>query len=548
MGLEEIQAKIDAQGLKVRTLKTEKADKAAVDAAVKELLALKEEFKAAGGVIEDPKSSKKKKGAAPAAAPAAPAADDEAAKKKAKADEKEAKKAARKEGKAAAIAKKDGAAPAAPAAKPSKAAKPAAPAGAGLTVFPCGSSAIKAAAAIACLTVSDQSPPAPTAGAPMPAGTPAVVTSDGSVIAGAATVLSFCCEQSPVLAPASDLEAAQVQQWLSFCVSAKGADMAKGVDAGLLHSTHLAGNHLTAADLAVYEVVHPTMASTKGKGYTNLTRWFEYLQYCEGVCGVLPEVQIGTTFFVPQIVAGAGAKKSAPKEDKKAAKQAAPEAKKAEKPAAAEGELSDMQAKQLAKKKAKEDAKKASKEGKEGKEAAPAKEAKKATGDWNVSHLNIIVGTIVKAWEHPDSDKLWCEEIDCGEAQTRQIASGLRKYYPEQSGLQDRKVLVLANLKPKKLGGFPSNGMVLCASNSDKSKTIFVEVPEGVPNGERVSFAGFDGEPATPQQMDKKKVFEAVAPTLVVADDGTCTCNGSVAFTTTKGVCMAPGMGGAHIA
>merc|ERR1711924_546444 len=151
-------------------------------------------------------------------------------------------------------------------------------------------------------------------------------------------------------------------------------------------------------------------------------------------------------------------------------------------PAPAEADLSEMQAKQLAKKKAKEDAKKA----KEGKgQEAPSKEAKKATGDWNVSHLNIVVGTIVKAWEHPDSDKLWCEEIDCGEAQPRQIASGLRHYYPEVSALQNRKVLVLANLKPKKLGGFPSNGMVLCASNSDKSKTIFVEVPAGVPNGER---------------------------------------------------------------
>lgn len=51
--------------------------------------------------------------------------------------------------------------------------------------------------------------------------------------------------------------------------------------------------------------------------------------------------------------------------------------------------------------------------------------------------------------------------------------------------------------------------------------------------------------------MDKKKVFEAVAPTLVVADDGTCTCNvdgKAVVFTTTAGPCMAPKMGGSHIA
>ena len=165
-----------------------------------------------------------------------------------------------------------------------------------------------------------------------------------------------------------------------------------------------------------------------------------------------------------------------------------------------------------------------------------------------MSHLKVVVGTIVKAWKHPDSDKLWCEEIDCGEGENRQIASGLRAYYPEEADMKvPRKVLVLANLKPKKLGGFPSNGMVLCASNADKSKTIFCEAPEGAPNGEQIKFEGFEGEPATPAQMDKKKVFETVAPMLKVADDGTCTGAG-VAFSTSAGPCKAPGMAGSHIA
>lgn len=44
----------------------------------------------------------------------------------------------------------------------------------------------------------------------------------------------------------------------------------------------------------------------------------------------------------------------------------------------------------------------------------------------------IFVG---QAWKHPDSDKLWCEEIDLGEPEPRQIASGLRHFYAEESDL-----------------------------------------------------------------------------------------------------------------
>ncbi|KAJ8608245.1 hypothetical protein CTAYLR_009473 [Chrysophaeum taylorii] len=80
--------------------------------------------------------------------------------------------------------------------------------------------------------------------------------------------------------------------------------------------------------------------------------------------------------------------------------------------------------------------------------------------DTAVSRLAIVVGRIVDAWPHPDSDKLFCEKIDLGEAWggVREIGSGLRAYY-SQADLQDRLVLVVANLKPKKLAGFASKGM-----------------------------------------------------------------------------------------
>lgn len=69
-------------------------------------------------------------------------------------------------------------------------------------------------------------------------------------------------------------------------------------------------------------------------------------------------------------------------------------------------------------------------------------------------------------WNHPDADKLFCEEINVGEETPRQIASGLRDYYSFED-LQDRKVLVVCNLKSSKLVGFVSEGMVLAAKVSD---------------------------------------------------------------------------------
>merc|ERR1719387_175245 len=138
-------------------------------------------------------------------------------------------------------------------------------------------------------------------------------------------------------------------------------------------------------------------------------------------------------------------------------------------------------------------------------EAAPAPFAK----------LDVRVGRIVEAWPHPDSEKLWCERIDVGEEEPREIASGLRAYYPSVEDLTGRKVLVVCNLKPAKLGGFASNGMVLCASNEDRSTVAFVEPPEAAEPGERVLSEGSEPvEAASPNQVKKKKLMEAAAAGL----------------------------------
>ena len=79
--------------------------------------------------------------------------------------------------------------------------------------------------------------------------------------------------------------------------------------------------------------------------------------------------------------------------------------------------------------------------------------------------LDIRVGKIVKVWNHETAEKLYCEEVDLAEEGAegpRQITSGLRAFYTLEE-MQDRKVLVVCNLKAAKIQGFTSNGMVLAA-------------------------------------------------------------------------------------
>ena len=153
----------------------------------------------------------------------------------------------------------------------------------------------------------------------------------------------------------------------------------------------------------------------------------------------------------------------------------------------------------------------------------------------DISKLDIRVGVIKKAWEHEAADKLFCEEIDIGEEDgPRQIASGLRAHYKVED-LPGQRVLVLANLKTRKMMDFPSHGMVLCATSADGT-VRFLEPPDGAEIGERIIVEGFDGEPATENQVIKKKMMEVIFPDLSTNADGIATYKG-VPLSTSAGPC-----------
>jgi len=160
-----------------------------------------------------------------------------------------------------------------------------------------------------------------------------------------------------------------------------------------------------------------------------------------------------------------------------------------------------------------------------------------------ISALDIRVGLVTKVWEHEEAEKLYCEEIDVGEDEPRKIASGLRPYLKPED-LEGRKVLVLCNLKERKLVGFPSHGMVLCASNADHTDVRLVNPPIDAKIGERITvpdfnFEGEDGEPYAENKIGKKKVFEQIAPFLVTSKYGIPEFLGRP-FMTSAGVCTSP--------
>jgi methionyl-tRNA synthetase len=80
--------------------------------------------------------------------------------------------------------------------------------------------------------------------------------------------------------------------------------------------------------------------------------------------------------------------------------------------------------------------------------------------------VELRVGEILVAERIPKADKLLRFEIDLGEAAPRQILAGLAEYY-DPGTLVGRKVVVVANLKPRKMRGLESQGMICAASLED---------------------------------------------------------------------------------
>lgn len=109
--------------------------------------------------------------------------------------------------------------------------------------------------------------------------------------------------------------------------------------------------------------------------------------------------------------------------------------------------------------------------------------------------------------------------------------------------MQGAMVVVICNLKARKLAGVPSHGMVLCAQTEDKSIVEFLNPPEGAVAGDVITFDGYERKPLE-QLPAKKNPWDNVAKCLVT-DANMVGCyrdpesGTEIPFKTDKGVCTA---------
>lgn len=97
--------------------------------------------------------------------------------------------------------------------------------------------------------------------------------------------------------------------------------------------------------------------------------------------------------------------------------------------------------------------------------------------------LDIRIGNIAQVEKIPGSDKLYKLKVDMGD-EVRQIVTGLVGYYTADE-LKGMKIAVLMNLKPAKIFGQVSNGMLLAAESGDKLSLLTVD--REIPNGAKVT-------------------------------------------------------------
>ena len=93
------------------------------------------------------------------------------------------------------------------------------------------------------------------------------------------------------------------------------------------------------------------------------------------------------------------------------------------------------------------------------------------------------MGEILKCEEVPKSKKLLCSQVKIG-SEVKQIVSGIKLQYSAEE-MVGKKVVVVTNLKPAKLAGILSEGMLLCAEDAEGNLSLLTPEKD-MPNGAEI--------------------------------------------------------------
>lgn len=97
--------------------------------------------------------------------------------------------------------------------------------------------------------------------------------------------------------------------------------------------------------------------------------------------------------------------------------------------------------------------------------------------------LNLVIGRILEADDHPNADRLYILKVDIGNSAIRQLVAGIRAYYKKEE-LINKQIVVVENLEPANIRGIESCGMLLAAKDGN---TLSLIMPErAVEPGSRV--------------------------------------------------------------
>ncbi|RDA93976.1 hypothetical protein CP533_4992 [Ophiocordyceps camponoti-saundersi (nom. inval.)] len=313
-------------------------------------------------------------------------------------------------------------------------------------------------------------------------------------------------------------EEAEIKRWLSTADELRSQDaqqrpaLLQKLNSHLASRTTLLGAKPSKADVAVYEVVAPVVASWSAEersgqdGMPHVVRHVDYVQNAPVFDMKLDSsskvaVDCEDVRHVPTKPAAA-ATKAKKGEDSTLVDRTKGTASSSDKPAA-------------------------------GKKEKPQKQQKAppAAAPLSPSLIDLRVGRILKAINHPDADSLYVSTIAMGDPESddtvtyeghvcRTVCSGLNGLIP-LAEMQGRDVVVVCNLKPVKMRGIKSSAMVLAASppgdDDHKGPVELVTPPEGAKPGQRVFFEGWKGEPEG-QLNPKKKIWEMFQPAFTTND------------------------------
>ncbi|MCJ1374661.1 G4 quadruplex nucleic acid binding protein [Loxospora ochrophaea] len=358
----------------------------------------------------------------------------------------------------------------------------------------------------------------------------------------------------------NDNEQIEIGQWLTTSTrlattdedEAKHAERLGSLNIHLSTRTTLLGSKPSVADIALYARLAPSIKQwtpeerTGEKGYHHIVRYIDFVQNAPLFGLKISEeekvaIDVNDVKYVLKPID--------PKEEKERKKKEKEEALvagrnagekevvvgqgRSDKSKKAQAKDAPQHAEEKVKSAPSSDAPQTKKEKKE-KGPKPQKQPPKET-PLSPCLIDLRVGHILKAVNHPNADSLYVSTIACGDPPgtdntsehegqvVRTVCSGLNGLVPLEE-MQGRKIVAVCNLKPVTMRGVKSAAMVLAASprvaegeDSHAGPVELVSPPGEAKAGERIFFEGWEGEPEGVLNP-KKKVWETIQPGFTTTD------------------------------